>query len=123
MLHTDCGGCKMMFGNKDKPFDVVITSKHLDYLQLLNRGVLIFPTNVQFTVIRCGYTIFNKLCVFQIQCQLLFLTCTLRKSTLNGIIERDSTSSDIVLCDQCDTEWHTLLFKSLNCFVNALFSD
>ena len=37
LCHKDCVGCKMMYGNKDKPFDLYITSKHLDYFPLLNR--------------------------------------------------------------------------------------
>ena len=35
-----------MFGNMDNPFDAVITSTHLDYLQILNRGGLSYPITV-----------------------------------------------------------------------------
>ena len=52
MSHTDCAGCKMMFGNKNKPFDLDITCKHLGYFHLLQH-LLIYPTNVVAKYLIC----------------------------------------------------------------------
>ena len=67
MSHTDCGGCKMMLGNNDKPFDLDISFKHMDDFQLLNRGGFTYRSNGLFTVIQCGFPTFN-MCIFKKIC-------------------------------------------------------
>ena len=124
--HITCEDCKQLFGAKDKPFNLDINSKHLEYFEFLNRGGLTYPSDILFTVLQCCYTIFNMCIADPLESS--FLKVYNHKYTLIGTIERYLTTSDefssiYILCDKCDTEWHTLLLKSIGCFVNILLND
>lgn len=126
MLHISCEDCKLLFGDKDKPLNLEITSKHLQYFDCLNRGGLTYPSNLLFSVLQCAYIIFN-MCISE-DLEELFLKVYNQKYTLIGVIERYITSHDdfggiFVYCDKCETEWHLLLIKAIGCFVNVLLND
>ena len=57
-----CGECKLLFGKKHESLDLEIDEEHLKYLQCLDRGGLMYPSNMLFMVIQCSYSIFN-MCV------------------------------------------------------------
>ena len=49
--HISCEDCKLLFGDKDKPLNLKITAKHLQYfVYCLNRGGLTYPSNLLFSV-------------------------------------------------------------------------
>ena len=57
--HISCEDCKLLFGDKDKPLNLEITAKHLQYFNCLNRGGLTYPSNLSFSVLQCAYIIFS----------------------------------------------------------------
>ena len=65
------------------------------------------------------------MCIYIFKTDAAFLLMYNQKCTVMGIIERYITSNDdfigiFVLWDKYDTEWHTLLLKSLNSYVNII---
>ena len=79
--------------------------------------------NRLFTVLQCCYTIFNMCIADPLESS--FLKVYNHKYKLIGTIKRylttgDEFSSIYRLCHKCDSEWHTLLLKSIGCFVNIL---
>ena len=62
MSHTDCNECKDLFGNKHNTMDLQVDPEHLVYTEILDRGGLIYPSNLLFKVLQVAYNIFN-LCV------------------------------------------------------------
>ena len=124
--HISCEDCKLLFGDKDKPLNLEITAKHLQYFDCLNRGGLTYPSNLLFSVLQCAYIIFN-MCISE-DFEEIFLKVYNQKYTLIGVIERYITSHDdfggiFIYCNKCDTEWHLLLIKAIWCFVNVLLND
>ena len=124
--HISCEDCKLLFGDKDKPLNLEITAKHLQYFDCLNRGGLTYPSNLLFSVLQCAYIIFN-MCISE-DFEEIFLKVYNQKYTLIGVIERYITSHDdfggiFIYCNKCDTEWHLLLIKAIGCFVNVLLND
>ena len=52
--HISCEDSKLLFGDKDKPLNLEITAKHLQYIDRLNRGGLTYPSNLLFSVLQCA---------------------------------------------------------------------
>ena len=80
-----CEDCKQLFEDKDKPFNLDISYKHLDFLEFLNRGRLTYPSDILFTVLQCCYTIFNMCIADPIESS--FHEVYNHKYTLIGTIE------------------------------------
>ena len=79
-----------------------------------------------FSVLQCAYIIFN-MCISE-DLEEIFLKVYNQKYTLVGVIERYITSHDdfggiFIYCNKCDTEWHLLLIKAIECFVNVFLND
>ena len=48
MNHTDCNECKDLFGNKHNTMALQVDPEHLIYTEILNRGGVIYPSNLLF---------------------------------------------------------------------------
>ena len=48
-----------MFGNKESTIDLDIDLKYLEYIDDLDRGGLIYPSNLVFKILQVSYNIFN----------------------------------------------------------------
>ena len=59
LSHTDCNECKDLFGNKHNTMDLQVDPEHLIYTEILDRGGLIYPSNLLFKVLQVAYNIFN----------------------------------------------------------------
>ena len=83
-----------------------------------------FPYNVHFNIIICGYCIFN-LCISK-ELETRFLALEYQKYTLIGIIEHyivntDKYSALLLSCNMC--EIIIIVRKALTCFINILLND
>ena len=56
--HSDCTECKDLFGNKDSTIDLDIDPKYIVYIDYLDQGGLIYPSNLLFKILQVSYTIF-----------------------------------------------------------------
>ena len=54
-----CNECKMLFRNKSQPLDLELNREHQQYIQCLDRGGLMYPSNILFMIMQCSYSIFN----------------------------------------------------------------
>ena len=54
---TDCNECKELFGSKGNTMD--FDPIHFQYIDHLDRGGLIYPSNLLFMVLQVAYNIFN----------------------------------------------------------------
>ena len=120
-----CEECKRLFGEKDKPFDLDIDEQHLVYFQCLDRGGLIYPSNLLFNIIKCSYTIFNMCVSSSLECS--FIKVDNHKQTLVNTIEQYISNYDDFLavyytCEDCDTTLLTYL-DALGCFSNILLNN
>ena len=53
LIHqVHCEECKRLFGDEDKPFDLHIDEQHLAYFKCLDRGGLIYPSNLLLNIIQ-----------------------------------------------------------------------
>ena len=50
---------KIFFGNKESTIDLDIDPKYLEYIDYLDRGGLIYPSNLLFKILQVLYNIFN----------------------------------------------------------------
>ena len=57
--YNDCTECKDLIGNKESTIDLDIDPKYLEYIDYLNRGRLIYPSNLLFKILQVSYNIFN----------------------------------------------------------------
>ena len=69
LIHkVHCKECKRLFSDKDKPLDLDIDEQHRAYFQCLNRGGLIYPSNLLFNIIQC---IFNMCVSSSLECSFI----------------------------------------------------
>jgi len=106
--------------------DLQIDEEHLKYLQCLDRGGLMYPSNMLFMVIQCSYSIFN-MCVSS-GMEPSFLKVENQRQTLISVIERYITSNDdfigiYYVCDDCDVTFLSNIMKALRCFTNVLLNN
>ena len=89
-----CEECKRLFGDTDKPFDLDIDEQHFACFKCLDRGGLIYPSNLLFNI-QCSYSIFN-MCVFSsLACS--FIKLDNIKQTLVNTIEQYLYKYQIVM--------------------------
>ena len=70
LIHkVHCEECKRLFGDKDKHFDLDIDEQHL--VHFLDRGGLIYPSNLLFNIIQCSYSIFNMCVSSSLECSFI----------------------------------------------------
>ena len=124
MVH--CEECKRLFCDNDKPFDLDIDEQHLVYFQCLDRGGLIYPSNLLFNITQCSYSIFNMCVSSSLECS--FIKVDNQKQTLVNTIERYLSNCDDFLavyymCEDCDTTLLTYLVNALGCFSNILLNN
>ena len=117
LIHkVHCVECKRLFGDKDKPFDLDIDEQHLVYFQCLDRGGLIYPSNLLFNIIQCSYSIFNMCVSSSLECS--FIKVDNQKQTLVNTIEQYLSNCNDFLavyytCEDCDTTLLTYLVNAL----------
>ena len=124
--YNDCMECKELFGNKESTIDLDIDPKHLQYIANLDRGGLIYPSNLLFMILQASYSIFN-MCVTG-ELEKSFLKLDNQKQTLIRIIEQFITSDDnfigiYYVCELCETTCITPLLKALGCFCNICLNN
>ena len=126
MSHIDCNECKDLFGNKHNTMDLQVDPEHLVYTEILDRGRLIYPSNLLFKVLQVAYNIFN-LCVAS-DLEGSFLGVKNQKYTLIGVIEQHLSNNDDFIgiyytCDECDVTYFTRLLRALMCFSNICLNN
>ena len=114
---TDCNECKELFGNKGNTMD--LDPIHFQYINHLDRGGLIYPSNLLFMVLQVAYNIFI-LCVSG-NIEKIFLIVEHQKRTLFTITEHFITTNEqfqsvYYACEKCDSSYITLLLKALGYF-------
>ena len=109
LIHkVHCEECKRLFGDKDKPF----------YFQCVDRGRLIYSSNLLFNIIQCSYIIFNMCVSSSLECS--FIKVDNQKQILVNTIEQYLSNCDDFLavyymCEDCDTTLLTYLVNVLGC--------
>ena len=126
MSHTDCNECKDLFGNKHNTMDLQVDPEHLIYTEILDRGGLIYPSNLLFKVLQVAYNIFS-LCVAS-DLEGSFLRVTNQRYTLIGVIEQHLSNNDDFIgiyytCDECGVTYFTRLLRALMCFSNICLNN
>ena len=126
MNHTDCNECKDLFGNKHNSMDLQVDPEHLIYTEILDRGGLIYPSNLLFKVLQVAYNIFNLCVVSDLEGS--FLKVKNQRYTLIGVIEQHLSSNDDFIgiyytCDECDVTYFTRLLRALMCFSNICLNN
>ena len=76
----------------DKPFDLDIDEQHRAYFQCLDRGGLIYPSNLLFNIIQCSYSIFNMGVSSSLECS--FIKVDNQKQTIVNTIEQYISNYD-----------------------------
>ena len=56
-----CNECKMLFGNRSQPLDLELNREHQQYTQCLDRGGLMYSSNILFMIMQCSYSIFKDI--------------------------------------------------------------
>ena len=91
ILHkVHCEQLKQLFGDTNKPFDLDIDEQHRTYFQWLDRGGLIYPSNLLFNIIQFSYSIFNMCVPSSLGCS--FIKVDNQKQTLVNTIEQYNQS-------------------------------
>ena len=118
--------CKMLFGNKSQPLDLELNREHQQYIQCLDRGGLMYPSNILLMIMQCSYSIFN-MCI-SAGLEVNFLRVINQRQTLLGVIEKYLTANDDFIgiyhvCEVCDETFLVHLMKALKCFINVLLNN
>ena len=123
MFKIQCDECKDLLGDKKRSMNLQINPEHFKYTEILDRGGLVYPSDLLFMVLQISYTIFN-ICVdkkFEVQ----FLKLANQKQTLIAVIEHCLTSGDDYMetfygCELCEIPCMTHLLKAISCFSNNI---
>ena len=103
-----------------------IDKECLKYIDDLNRGGLLYPSNILFKVIQIVYDIFN-LCVSKYEIN--FTKCTYEKNVILAIsIEYISKNDDELMeiyeiCTYCHSDNYSMIKKGLSVFINILLKN
>ena len=101
--------------------DLNIDPEHFKYTEILDRGGLVYPSDLFFMVLQISCKFFS-ICVdkkFEAQ----FLKLANQKQTLIAVIKHCLTSRDdymetFYVCELCETPCMTHLLKAISCFSN-----
>ena len=112
--YNDCTECKDLFGNKESTIDLDIDPKYLEYL---DRGGLIYPSNLLFKILQVSYNIFNVFVGEDLEDS--FLKLGNQKHTLINIIQCQTI---VELCNIRDglSFCDGLTYNNIICILNAL---
>ena len=120
---TSCDLCCNVFGKKNVMLEIDVDSQ-LDYFNLCNRGGLIYPSNLLFSVVQYCYSIFN-ISINTIESE--FIVLFNQKDTLLGVMSKfvdtiEYFEDDFVTCS-CGNDRYLLIVKCLSCFINVLLNN
>ena len=123
---TECSDCKEILGNKGQSMDLDVDEEYLQYTKCLDRGGLIYPSNLLFMIIQVAYNIFNMCVASGMEAK--FIKVQNQRETLIAIIEHYiTTNEDFVgiyyVCEICDTPCLTIIMKGLGCFANIMLNN
>ena len=121
---TDCNECKELFGNKGNTMD--LDPIHFQYINHLDRGGLIYPSNLLFMVLQVAYNIFNMCVSGNIENK--FLIVEHQKRTLFAITDHFITTNEqfecvYYACEKCNSSYITLQLKALGYFYNVCLNN
>ena len=103
-----------------------IDKEFLKYIDDLNRGGLLYPSNILFKVIQIVHDIFN-LCVSKYEIN--FTKCTYEKNVILAIsIEYISKNDDELMeiyeiCTYCHSDTYSMIKKGLSVNINILLNN
>ena len=126
LFKIQCDECKDLIGDKKRSMDLNIDPEHFKYTEILDRGGLVYPSDLLFMVLQISYNIFN-ICVDE-KFEAQFLKLANQKQTLIAVIEHCLTSGDdymetFYVCELCETPCMTHLLKAISCLSNICLNN
>lgn len=121
----DCSDCCEIIGDKKKPFDVTVDVDLLTYFDHLNRGGLVYPSNVLVSVLQLALSIMN-VAVSSMENE--FLSLKNQKRTLIQINKEHWPDCEFApeiyaKCVKCGKDYESIFLIALQSFVNILLNN
>ena len=103
IARTSCKSCKANLGSVGKPVNLFVEEEVGQYVDLINRGGLTYPSNLLFNVAQYAYLMFN-VCISSVECT--FFEVAHQKQTFLGVIEQFITNNEeckeiLLMCEKC----------------------